>query len=187
MGSHCLTMSSSRLFCVLATCFLGTSAVSIAAPRTAILPLLTPSSIHSPQYRFQHLSPPVQFQPRLVCPSCSSADYCASCSCTSSLACRANCRECKGEPSASPPSSSCTASGGPAHGKPCVFPFIYQGVKYYGCAPLYGGLTNVYSPVYWCSTKVDINRFHIRGPYTQPGKYVGYCDDTCPRTQNFVF
>merc|ERR1712243_284849 len=135
MGSHCLTMSSSRLFCVLATCFVGSSGVSIAAPRTAILPLLTPSSIHSPQYRFQHLSPPVQFQPRLVC--------------SSSLACRANCRECKGEPSASPPSSSCVASGGPAHGKPCVFPFIYQGVKYYGCAPLYGGLTNVYSPVYW--------------------------------------
>ena len=31
------------------------------------------------------------------------------------------------------------------------------------------GLTNAYSPVYWCSTKVDINGFHIRGPFTQPG------------------
>merc|ERR1712226_827383 len=57
----------------------------------------------------------------------------------------------------------------------------HGGVKYYGCAPLYGGLTNAYSPVYWCSTKVDINSFHIRGPWSQPGKYVGYCDDTCPR------
>merc|ERR1712243_364423 len=86
MGSHCLTMSSSRLFCVLATCFVGSSGVSIAAPRTAILPLLTPTSIHSPQFRFQHLSPPVQFQPRLVCSSCSCsgdfwcASYCPSCS-----------------------------------------------------------------------------------------------------------
>merc|ERR1712133_123358 len=99
MGSHCLTMSPSKLLCVVATCVLGVSGVSIVAPRTAILPLLTPTSIHSPQFRFQHLSPPVQFQPRLVCsscscsgdfwcasycPSCSSADYCASCSCTSS-------------------------------------------------------------------------------------------------------
>ena len=30
-------------------------------------------------------------------------------------------------------------------------------------------MTNAYSPVYWCSTKVDINGFHIRGPFTKPG------------------
>ena len=73
------------------------------------------------------------------------------------------------------------------------------------------GLTNAYSPVYWCSTKVDINGFHIRGPFSKPGvgscyslntcsvrwfklndnlssfqKYVGYCDHTCPKV-NFVF
>ena len=39
---------------------------------------------------------------------------------------------------ASPPSSGCLASGGPAAGSPCIFPFIYDGVRYEGCAPLYG-------------------------------------------------
>ena len=31
------------------------------------------------------------------------------------------------------------------------------------------GLSNLYSSLYWCSTKVDINGFHIRGPYNNKG------------------
>ena len=33
------------------------------------------------------------------------------------------------------------------------------------------GLGNTYSsaPVYWCSTKTDINGFHVRGSYLNPG------------------
>ena len=33
------------------------------------------------------------------------------------------------------------------------------------------GLGNTYSssPVFWCSTKTDINGFHVRGSYLQPG------------------
>ena len=31
------------------------------------------------------------------------------------------------------------------------------------------GLSNLYSSLYWCSTKVDINGFHIRGPYDNRG------------------
>jgi len=157
---------------------------------------LGPISPYSPTYL--PLYRPVIFQPRLICSSCSCSDdfwcasycpecatdsYCASCSCLSSLACRDKCDRCKAPESAP---TSCVASGGPGQGRNCIFPFTYLGVKYKGCAPLYGGLTNAYSPVYWCSTKVDINGFHIRGPFSKPGKYVGYCDHTCPKV-NFVF
>ena len=32
----------------------------------------------------------------------------------------------------------CVASSGPAAGSACIFPFIYEGVRYEGCAPLNG-------------------------------------------------
>ena len=86
----------------------------------------------------------------------------------------------------SDPQQGCVASSGPAAGSACIFPFIYEGVRYEGCAPLIGwghsdnmnvsrqnphcsGLSNLYSSLYWCSTKVDINGFHIRGPYNNKG------------------
>merc|ERR1712183_219921 len=199
MGSLCLTILMFRIIFVflLPVSLLG---LSVVPPRTALHPLLPHGTPYSPQY--QPLFPAIHL--RLICSSCSCSDdfwcasycpecsteeYCSNCDCVSSLGCRANCDKCSGVANspASPPNYMCNASGGPAHGDPCIFPFIYQGVKYYGCAPLYGGLANtrgvanVYSPVYWCSTKVDVNKFHIRGPYTEPGKYVGYCYDTCPR------
>ena len=30
----------------------------------------------------------------------------------------------------------CVATAGPAAGQPCIFPFVYNGVRYEGCAPL---------------------------------------------------
>merc|ERR1711962_102528 len=76
------------------------------------------------------------------------------------------------------PSSSCVATSGEAAGQPCIFPFIYKGIKYDGCAPIHSldrGLD------FWCSTKTDVNGYHIRGPYNDVGRYVGYCDSTCPK------
>ena len=36
--------------------------------------------------------------------------------------------------------------------------------------PCFSGLTNLYtSQVFWCSTRVDINGFHVRGPYNNMG------------------
>merc|ERR1711915_531262 len=127
------------------------------------------------------------------CPSCSSDDFCSSCTCTTSLGCARNCQQCfpAADPGLldppSPPEDGCIASGGPAEGRDCIFPFTYQGVKYHGCAPLpQGGLINLYSaPVTWCSTRVDVNGFHIRGPWDDLGRYVGYCDDTCPKVAFF--
>merc|ERR1712032_266748 len=119
---------------------------------------LGPISPYSPTYL--PLYRPITFQPRLIC---------SSCSCSNDFWCASYCPECATDAYCA--SCSCLTS---------------LGVKYKGCAPLYGGLTNAYSPVYWCSTKVDINGFHIRGPFTKPGKYVGYCDHTCPKV-NFVF
>merc|ERR1711953_341889 len=118
---------------------------------------------------------------RVICPVCScDDDY--SCGCTTSLGCARNCAKCGGDFSQpSDPQPGCVASSGPAAGSACIFPFIYEGVRYEGCAPLIGGLSNLYSSLYWCSTKVDINGFHIRGPYDNRGKYVGFCDDTCPK------
>jgi len=76
------------------------------------------------------------------------------------------------------PSKSCVASGGQASGQQCVFPFIYKGVKYNGCAPLHSETSGV---EFWCSTKTDVNGYHITGPYREPGKYVGMCDSSCPK------
>ena len=59
----------------------------------------------------------------------------------------------------------------------CIFLRYYKSfdILHAACLPpsCFRGLTNAYSPVYWCSTKVDINGFHIRGPFTKPG--VGSC------------
>ena len=192
---------------LLLPCLLG---LSVLPPSSPVLPLLLP---HTPLY-LPHYTQSLTFQPRVIpcahcsvndcdnnfwCASyrptvCSSESYCDSCSCVTSLGCRARCQRCQGSSPPSPPSpspspSSCRASGGPAKDRECIFPFIYQGVTYHGCAQLYGGLSNVYSqvnPVYWCSTKVDGNRYHIRGPYTNPGKYVGYCDATCPKVKFII-
>jgi len=72
----------------------------------------------------------------------------------------------------------CVASSGSAAGYPCIFPFIYNGVAYNGCAPLHSEERVL---DFWCSTKTDINGIHITGPFDDPGKYVGMCDAECPR------
>ena len=63
----------------------------------------------------------------------------------------------------------------------------------------FSGLASVYSkPTFWCSTKVDVNGYHVRGPWNDKGvcsanicisytlsgfqKHVGFCDDSCPKT-----
>merc|ERR1711936_71929 len=122
------------------------------------------------------------------CPKCSTDSFCSSCNCLTSLGCAKNCDSCT-QPAAEPPiaqspSTSCLAAAGPAAGKNCIFPFTFNGAKYNGCTELKVGLVSLYSPIYWCSTKVDINGFHVRGPYNNKGKNVGFCDDTCPRVYN---
>jgi len=87
--------------------------------------------------------------------------------------CNYNCNTCQ-----LLPSESCVAEDGPAAGQPCVFPFIYQGFKYNGCAPLHSSSGDL---KFWCSTRTDINGFHVRGQYPEVGKFVGYCADTCPK------
>merc|ERR1719370_1601143 len=55
-----------------------------------------------------------------------------------------------------------------------------NGIK--GCTQLINGLASVYSkPTFWCSTKVDVNGYHVRGPWDDKGKNVGFCDDSCPK------
>merc|ERR1712002_275262 len=118
------------------------------------------------------------------CPKCSEDSFCSSCNCLTSLGCAKNCPSCKdpAQDPQDPSSSSCVSSSGPAAGKTCIFPFIYNGVQYHGCTPLINGLASVYSkPTYWCSTMVDVNGFHVRGPWDDKGKHVGFCDDTCPK------
>jgi len=81
-----------------------------------------------------------------------------------------------------PPCQSTTESGTKTA---CIFPFIYKGVRYDGCAP---SVRLDRSVEYWCSTLTDINGFHVRGPYPQEQRYVGICDSTCPRaSQTFFF
>merc|ERR1740137_40715 len=124
------------------------------------------------------------------CPKCSTDSFCSSCNCRTSLGCARNCASCQ-QPAQDQPQqgpSSCVASSGSAAGKKCIFPFIFNGVQYEGCAPYYaGGVVNLYSPTFWCSTKVDVNGYHVRGPYNDKGKHVGFCDDTCPKVSNRYF
>merc|ERR1712130_168257 len=126
------------------------------------------------------------------CEKCSTPDFCSSCTCTTSLGCSQKCSKCspdQAETPSDPPSSSdtdddCKTVGGPAAGKKCIFPFTFQGKEYDGCAPLYDGIVNLYSSTTWCSTKVDLNGYHVRGPFGTPGKHVGFCNDACPKATN---
>jgi len=125
------------------------------------------------------------------CGKCKTEEFCESCGCLTSLGCGRNCQKCSNnanDPGIAEPApvsgSDCVASSGPASGRKCIFPFTYNGVRYEGCAPLYGDLVNVYSQVYWCSTKVDFNGFHIR---SLNGKYVGFCDETCPKVSGTYY
>jgi len=77
----------------------------------------------------------------------------------------------------SEPPRTCKAFAGPGAGKNCKFPFKYDGVTYNSCAVLIqyddGG------SIGWCSTKVDINRYHISGPSYDKWINVGFCDEQC--------
>ena len=59
----------------------------------------------------------------------------------------------------------CKTNGGNEVNKPCVFPFIYKSVDYYGC-------TKVDSDKYWCYTEVDSNGYGVLGKW-------GYCNANC--------
>lgn len=61
----------------------------------------------------------------------------------------------------------CLTNEGSESNKPCVFPFIYMGVKYETCT-----MKNDLSKQ-WCSTKVDSNGHHTWGHW-------GYCNEHCP-------
>ena len=66
--------------------------------------------------------------------------------------------------------SSCITKGGKNPFKPCIFPFSYKGVKYFGCPK------DLFDPTErWCSTKVDSRGVHVDGE----GEY-GFCSSNCP-------
>ena len=56
----------------------------------------------------------------------------------------------------------CITTGGNAPYKPCVFPFIYNGVKYNTCT--YAGSQHT-EGVAWCSTSTDRYDNHIQGTW----------------------
>ena len=66
----------------------------------------------------------------------------------------------------------CITTGGNAPYKPCVFPFIYNGVKYNTCT--YAGSQHT-EGVAWCSTSTDNYDNHIQGSW-------GNCEEgsNCP-------
>ena len=67
----------------------------------------------------------------------------------------------------------CITEGGPApKATPCVFPFIYGGVTYMGCA---GDPANDKIAERWCSTKIDAHGKHIAD-----SDHWGFCPSTCP-------
>jgi len=79
-------------------------------------------------------------------------------------------------------SVTCVAAAGPGVGKECKFPFIHDGVKYDSCALLIenNGEESSGGPIIgWCSTKVDINRYHIAGPSYDKWHNVGFCGKSC--------
>ena len=69
-------------------------------------------------------------------------------------------------------STDCLAVGGPGDGKPCVFPFEFDGTTYSTCTNRIKHVTN---NLPWCSTKVNTRGEHISGQ----GNW-GNCDKTCP-------
>ena len=62
-----------------------------------------------------------------------------------------------------------TTEDSPIKGRPCAFPFIYKGQKYFEC-------TSVEDPNNrsWCSIKTDENDIHVKGKNTW-----GYCQEYC--------
>merc|ERR1711963_141941 len=76
--------------------------------------------------------------------------------------------------------SNCRVISGPANDKQCVFPFVFSGTTYTGCAEwIYGGPD---TGKWWCSTKTDNKGEHVNGE----GEY-GICEETCPKSQGFDF
>ena len=65
-----------------------------------------------------------------------------------------------------------TVSGPAPKNTPCMFPFIYGGVTYFGCA---GDPAEDKKSERWCSTKVDKAGKHMEGT-----NHYGFCPTTCP-------
>ena len=61
----------------------------------------------------------------------------------------------------------CYTNGGPDSNKPCVFPFIYNGIEYTACTTVEN------DGIAWCSTEVDV----LNGSYVE-GKW-GNCGPGC--------
>ena len=61
----------------------------------------------------------------------------------------------------------CYTNGGPDSNKPCVFPFIYNGIEYTACTTVEN------DGIAWCSTEVDV----LNGNYVE-GKW-GNCGPGC--------
>ena len=67
----------------------------------------------------------------------------------------------------------CETAGGPApENSPCIFPFIYGGVTYLGCA---GDPAEDKKAERWCSTKIDAKGKHMEGT-----NHYGFCPSSCP-------
>jgi len=66
--------------------------------------------------------------------------------------------------------STCLTTSGAAPNKPCIFPFIHEGVEYNECTSYEHG-------EHWCSTKVNETGHHCTGNY-----YWGNCGQNCPHT-----
>lgn len=66
----------------------------------------------------------------------------------------------------------CLTVSGPNPGKPCIFPFIYDGKSYSGCP-----IDPDDSSKRWCSTKVDNKGQHV----AKQNEY-GHCADNCPKS-----
>ena len=65
----------------------------------------------------------------------------------------------------------CKTESGPEPRRPCVFPFIYNGVKYNECT-----FVDWHQP--WCSVEVNDNQNHIDGKW-------GNCKKTCNKGKIF--